>query len=151
MAEALIDYDGENRAVRAFLMIYGTPGLTAMKMADHMEACGFPHIPDWVHRSPDHLTKAGAQLWLRMLFDLEKPPADATLHAKRQNNEWDHLRDFGKVWELQREGKWHWYANPQCKYVELRIDMRDGGCIIKDRDGNRISPEQLSFQIGGAK
>ena len=48
--------------------------------------------------------------------------------------------------ELPR--KWSWVANSRCKYIELRIDMRDGGCIIKDRKGNRISPAELNYQYG---
>ncbi len=75
--EALKDEDGENRAVRAFLMIYGTPGLTAAAMAAHMRRSGFDYVPAWVERSPEFLTKAGAQLWLRMLFALENPAAPA--------------------------------------------------------------------------
>lgn len=67
----LLDTDGENRAVRAFLMLYGQQGVTAKSMQAHMEAMGYPYAPDWVDRSPGHLTKGGAQLWLRMLFDLE--------------------------------------------------------------------------------
>lgn len=67
----LLDIDGENRAVRSFLMLYGSnPTATGMKA--HMIACGYPFYPDWVERSPGHLTKGGAQLWLRLLFDLEK-------------------------------------------------------------------------------
>ena len=45
-----------------------------------------------------------------------------------------------------REGQWHWYANSKCKYVELRVDMRTGSCIIKDREGNRIDPKELAIQ-----
>jgi hypothetical protein len=66
----LLDEDGENLAVRAFLMLYGTPGLSALKMKKHMIASGHPYFPDWV--DDVHLTKAGAQLWLRQLFALEQ-------------------------------------------------------------------------------
>lgn len=73
----LLDDDGENRAVRAFLMYYGGgDDVTAEKMATHMRMSGFDVVPDWIERSPGHLTKGGAQLWLRMLFDLEKPECD---------------------------------------------------------------------------
>ena len=72
MSEHLLDDDGENRAVRAFLMMYGEPGFTVGAMRFHMEMCGFPHWPEWVTEgSTSHLTKAGAQLWLRHLFALE--------------------------------------------------------------------------------
>mgnify|MGYP003442956767 CR=1 FL=1 len=73
----LLDDDGENRAVRTFLMLYGTPGLTSTKMRDHMRASGFKdHSPDWVDQAPWHLTKGGAQHWLRLLFALEKQGGD---------------------------------------------------------------------------
>ena len=68
----LIDDDGENRAVRAFLMLYGNNTVTAKDMAAHMSAMGYPSVPDWVDKAPGHLTKGGAQGWLRMLFELEK-------------------------------------------------------------------------------
>jgi hypothetical protein len=72
----LIDIDdGENRAVRAFLTAYGTPGLMVIDMKRHMERSGFPLWPAWVADpvTPEtaHLTKAGAQAWLRYLFRLE--------------------------------------------------------------------------------
>jgi len=41
---------------------------------------------------------------------------------------------------------WSWARNHQCKYVGLRIDMRDGGFVILNRDGQRISFEQLKWQ-----
>lgn len=74
MTRPLLDEDGENRAVRSFLMLYGQTGVTAESMKKHMTACGYPFAPDWVDRSPGHLTKGGAQLWLRMLFAMENPP-----------------------------------------------------------------------------
>lgn len=73
--EAIIDDEGENQAVRCFLMLYGRPGLTTAKMRRHLAACGYPLWPDWVASEEEQtpLTKAGAQLWLRHLFSLEKP------------------------------------------------------------------------------
>jgi hypothetical protein len=75
----LLDTDGENRAVRSFLMRYGNgAGVTVKSMRLHMEMCGFPHWPDWAADMEHlYLTKAGAQLWLRHLFDLEKRPIKA--------------------------------------------------------------------------
>lgn len=69
--EPLMDH-GENRAVRAFLLHYGAPGLTVGQMQRNMIRNGFPHWPAWVEvGSTAHLTKAGAQDWLRHLFALE--------------------------------------------------------------------------------
>jgi hypothetical protein len=72
------DAEGENKAVRSFLMLYGQPGLTVGQMKKHMAMSGFKSWPAWVETEHDgaHLTKAGAQLWIRHLFALEvTPPA----------------------------------------------------------------------------
>ncbi len=77
MIPNLIDLiDGENRAVRCFLMLYGnTGGSTSVKsMKIHLEHSGFNDCwPSWVidPANAGHLTKAGAQDWLRHLFALE--------------------------------------------------------------------------------
>lgn len=43
---------------------------------------------------------------------------------------------------------WRWSANPdwRAKYVDIRIDMRDGGFILMDRNGKRISLDQIQAQ-----
>ncbi len=99
--ELLDPEDGENRAVRAFLMAYGCqPAITAEQMAQHMRRSGFDYVPDWVAEAPGHLTKGGAQLWLRMLFDLEED------RIAQYNQAFDKGYLAGKsaerqVWELQ--------------------------------------------------
>ena len=76
MNNPLLDDDGENRAVRWFLEAYGgNHGLTVGAMQKHMSRCGYPLWPKWcdvLNEDRHHLTKGGAQLWLRYLFDLEK-------------------------------------------------------------------------------
>lgn len=76
--EALMD-DGENQAVRVFLMLYGcTSNVMVHDMCRHLAESGFDgYWPEWVAdtRSETHLTKAGAQDWLRHLFSLETPPS----------------------------------------------------------------------------
>jgi hypothetical protein len=68
----ITDEEGENLAVRCFLMQYGTPGLTVGTMKRHMRLCGYPLWPEWAEdQDGQHLTKAGAQLWIRYLFALE--------------------------------------------------------------------------------
>jgi hypothetical protein len=42
--------------------------------------------------------------------------------------------------------KWSWVKNTSCKYIQIKIDMRDGGYVLLDRDGNRISFDQLKWQ-----
>ncbi len=67
-------YEGENRAVRCFLALYGgNCGITISDMCKHMESSGYPLWPNWVDTTVDssHLTKLDAQMWLRHLFSLE--------------------------------------------------------------------------------
>ena len=74
MSDNLMDEDGENRAVRWFLAGYkATPSNTVDDMKKHLTRCGFPLWPDWCAQSHggQHLTKGGAQSWLRHLFALE--------------------------------------------------------------------------------
>lgn len=70
----LLDTDGENRALRSFLMQYGVPSLTVSAMRKHMERSGwgFDYCPDFAKfGGVEHLTKAGAQIWIRHLLSLE--------------------------------------------------------------------------------
>lgn len=43
---------------------------------------------------------------------------------------------------------WSWVKNMDCKYISLNIDMRDGGFVLKNRKGKRISLKQLQWQYG---
>ena len=70
-----------------------------------------------------------------------------SLDRKEADNIWDSLEDFLDVYTLMKKGKWQWVYNSECKYVDLRVDMRDGGCIIKNREGKRIPPHKLKHQI----
>jgi len=80
----LLDKDGENRALRTFLLQYGLPGLTVGAMAEHMSRSGwdYRYWPGFV-RGPAphaaHLTKAGAQIWIRHLISMEPPPVSEDL------------------------------------------------------------------------
>ncbi len=71
----LLGEDGENRALRSFLMQYGLPGLTVGAMRDHMKRSGWggEYWPFFVSASnrDAHLTKGGAQVWIRHLLAME--------------------------------------------------------------------------------
>lgn len=41
---------------------------------------------------------------------------------------------------------WRWVWNMRCKYITLRIDMRDGHCILTDADDKEITIEELEYQ-----
>lgn len=75
MTRGLMD-DGENRAVRFFLALYGGQrGITVGNMKENLRMAGYSHWPAWVDDPKEyhqHLAKTGAQIWLRHLFDLEK-------------------------------------------------------------------------------
>ena len=46
---------------------------------------------------------------------------------------------------------WTWASNSRCKYINIRIDMRDGAAVIRDEDGNEISVKDLSRQLKGGE
>lgn len=71
---------------------------------------------------------------------------DLTVEQKSAANIWDHVDEVLPVIELARAGKWSPYENMACKYIVLRIDMRDGGCILKNAKGERINPADLRKQ-----
>jgi hypothetical protein len=81
MIRKLLDDDGENRAVRTFLQLYGaTSSITLGDMCGHLSRSGFDGCwPEWVCDTNDrtHLTKGGAQDWLRHLFALEASTSPA--------------------------------------------------------------------------
>ena len=47
----LVDSEGENQAVRSFLMLYGASGGTIEKMRAHLRLRGYPLWPEWVETS----------------------------------------------------------------------------------------------------
>lgn len=71
MTKDLVSEDGENMAVRAFMMLYGSNTVDVSVMKRHMQRCGFPLWPKWAEDYNSHLTKSGAQDWIRYLFSLE--------------------------------------------------------------------------------
>lgn len=81
-----------------------------------------------------------------LLKKIEQLEVQMDLKEKIETNTWDHLDAFLKVYKQMKEGKWTWVKNMDCKYVELRVDMRDGGCILMNRRGKRIDPKDLEYQ-----
>lgn len=73
------------------------------------------------------------------------------LKEKIEKNIWDSVEDVIDVINLARKGKWIWWKNCDCKYINVRIDMRDGGCIIKNGKNERIDPKDLLFQYQSEK
>lgn len=71
----LVSSDGENQAVRCFLLHYQNPGVSIGALRNALRRSGFDGFwPEWVNgtETSESITKAGAQLWIRHLFELEK-------------------------------------------------------------------------------
>ena len=115
--KGLLDEDGENQAVRTFLMLYGT-GLTVARMREHMELAGWPQAPEWALKpeAQGHLTKGGAQSWLRHLFALETnaPALEAPAAPVRQPLTDERIEPlFRARQQMQVVGEkdeWFWFA-----------------------------------------
>lgn len=99
-----------------------------------------------------YLTERGKGLLYEMKKQEEEELcAQDPRYAERiKENLWDEnfqeVTDFIKEASAERMEGWQWIKNSRCKYVQLRIDMRDGGFIIQDRHGKRISLDQLKYQ-----
>ena len=76
----------------------------------------------------------------------EKVMTSKELIKKIESNIWDDGKEVFKAIKDVLASKWSWSRNPECKYIVVRIDMRDGGCLLKDRKGNRIGIEDLVYQ-----
>ena len=61
-----------------------------------------------------------------------------------------HWKPFDEIIEgvskVIKDKKWNWAANQHCKYVSIRVDMRDGTAILMDRDKEVITLDQLKRQ-----
>lgn len=64
--ELIDEDDGENRAVRAFLQLYGNcQGITVERAYAHMKGSGWAsECPAWVTYTKGHMTTAEAQSWI---------------------------------------------------------------------------------------
>ena len=71
------------------------------------------------------------------------------LARMERRNKWHSFDDIVPTLKAARAGSWQWFLNMDCKYIEVRIDMRDLGCILMNRNRERISPAMLARQ-GGA-
>lgn len=77
IARTLLDAEGENRALCTFLLLYGSgSSVSIAEMRKHMKRYGWDGCwPAWVAFPADgHITKSGAQLWIRHLISLEQVP-----------------------------------------------------------------------------
>lgn len=63
-----------------------------------------------------------------------------------ENIDWVSIDEVIKILEKMKREEWTWMANSKCKYLNLRVDMRDGHCVIRDRNNSPITLDELNFQ-----
>lgn len=99
------------------------------------------------------------------------PPVDPEFEAKVARNSWHEPEELDEViatikqlskerpWgrplikpigepepEDAEENRWSWAYNHNCKYINIRIDMRDGGFTLSNDTDGRINLERLKWQ-----
>ena len=87
------------------------------------------------------------------------PPVIPEFDAKVDRNEWHNLSELPEwISTINRltdkKSGWSWAYNTECKYIDIRVDMRDGGFVVLSRegeDGRRISLEHLKWQYKSLK
>jgi hypothetical protein len=85
---------------------------------------------------------------------INAPPVDPEFEARVNRNSWHNREELAAfmdlIWNQSDEesltNEWSWSRNWDCKYVDIRFDMRDGGFTVRNREGKRISLEQLKWQ-----
>lgn len=63
-------------------------------------------------------------------------------HGPDFNNWEENLIGFMQALDAAR-GQYWWCEDMPLKYLEIRIDTRDNGFILRDRDGNRVDPNRV--------
>lgn len=94
-------------------------------------------VPNYRAADPEYEAKIAANKW----HDREEFDAFfATIKRLSEPTKWGEKGDYAPG-----SNRWSWARNTSCKYVELRIDMRDGGFVLTNREG-RISLPMLEWQ-----
>lgn len=68
---------------------------------------------------------------------------------QHSTNGWFDRREFSKATEAIRStawtdpGRWLHHGGLECKYIELRIDMRTGDFIFMNSNGERLTNEVI--------
>lgn len=58
--------------------------------------------------------------------------------------------DFNEITSTLKEilsSKWSWRRSNDYKYITVKVDMRDGGCVLENRFGQKITLEDLKHQL----
>ena len=93
--------------------------------------------------------------WKNACFHAGIPKFCPVVEVEYEPEEWLTIDKLKEILSIIKEvatkkftdpSTWKWTKNPMCKYIQLRIDMRDGGFVLLDRTGKRISIEELKKQ-----
>lgn len=93
-------------------------------------------------------------------YYVETPEVQAKIDSNSWDENFDEVVAFIKQAAKETEDKyepygntlkpgcidWSWARNMDCKYVNIRIDMRDGGFVLVNQKGERISLDALKWQ-----
>lgn len=74
---------------------------------------------------------------------------ESSLAHRIEKNIWDHVNDIiPAIASALKDKKWSWARSKdfKCKYIDVRIDMRSGHCLLLNSDNERISIEDLQYQ-----
>lgn len=100
-------------------------------------------------KEPSGVTMSGGKSLFMMsgdVSDLEGRFSYPEKTSPRPLKEWEPIQEHLDVIKELVEGAWKWYYNTDCKYVDIRVDMRDGCAIMLDRYGRPIDFDQLRHQ-----
>lgn len=102
----------------------------------------------------EYLTSSGE--WKKAIFHTGIPRFCPVVEKEYVPESWLDHGDLSKIISIIESARitkfirpdkgWIWTRNPRCKYIDLRIDMRDGDFVLLDRSGQRISIEELEKQ-----
>ena len=56
---------------------------------------------------------------------------------------WYPIEEVLALLKAQQEHRWHWGTDTKLKYLTLRVDVRDGHCTIRDKDGELVDIERI--------
>lgn len=90
---------------------------------------------------------------------INSPPVSSILDEQISENIWHDRQELQQIIdtiltlsdEKSETNEWCWAYNHNCKYVDIRIDMRDGGFIFMNQNRTRINLEQLKWQYKSLK
>lgn len=85
------------------------------------------------------------------------PPVLAYFNQMVEMNMWHKREELDEVIETikrlstEDNDEWSWAYNFDCKYVDIRFDMRDGAFTLRNKNGDRMCLEQLKWQYKSLK